>query len=259
MTDQGSDPMLDKWTDDQESALLRAVVNWKPIGMHKHFRMVAVREYMLNAGVVNPEDDHTSTSGIWKKLATLYNLKQLDEREDSGIIDEMTEVTNEEGVTGLEPVPPLYWREFELPRDDFEAMMWDRRLAPEGTSSPEMSRRESTVADTDEPRSSPVSNRGAGRSGRGSARKSGRLSRLQNELETERSSRRTSKAGSTADPAADEDQQMHDVGGEEEVEESETAEDEGDDEGEEEKRSSSKRGARGAQKARAGRRGRRRG
>ena len=246
MTDQERDPMLDKWTDDQESALLRAVVNWKPVGMHKNFRMVAIRDYMINAGVIKLEDEHTSTSGIWKKLKSLYDLEKLDEREDSVMSDE----TDEKGKV---TVP--YWREFELPRDDFEAMMWDRRLAPEGTSSPEMSRRESTVADTDEPRSSPVSNRGGGRSGRGSARKSGRLSRLKNELETERSSRRTSKAGSMVD----EDQQMDNVEGEEEIEESDGAEDMEDDEDEEVKKTSSKRGARGGQRARGGRRGRRRG
>ena len=245
MNDQGRDPMLDRWTDDQESALLRAVVNWKPVGLHKHFRMVAVRDYMFNAGVINPDDEHTSASGVWKKLKTLYDLDKLDEREDSVMIDE-NEATQ-------------YWREFELPRADFEALMWDRRLAPEGTSSPEMSRRESTVADTDEPRSSPVSNRGTGRTGRGSARKSGRLSRLQNELETERSSRRTSKAGSTADGAADEDQQMDDVEAEEEVEDDDGVEDEGDDEEEEEQKSRPTRASRGGSRGRGGRRGRRKG
>ena len=248
ITDQERDPMLDKWTDDQESALLRAIVNWKPVGVHKHFRMVAIRDYMLNTGVINPEDAHTSTSGIWKKLETLYDLEKLDEREDSVTSDGV----DDKGKT----VP--YWREFELPRDDFEEMMWDRRLAPEGTSSPEMSRRESTVADTDEPRSSPVSNRGTVRSGKGSARKSGRLSRLQNELETERSSRRTSKAGSTADAAVEDDQPMDDVEGDEEASESNEAEDEEDNDEEEDKKSTSKRGTRGAQRGRAGRRGRRR-
>ncbi|RMZ80343.1 hypothetical protein DV738_g2917, partial [Chaetothyriales sp. CBS 135597] len=162
---------------------------FKPAGMHKHFRMMAIRNYMLNAGVISADDTHTSTSGIWTKLGTLRRT-----------------------------VP--YWREFELPRDEFEEMMWERRLAPDGaasTSSPALSRRESTVAETDEPRSSPVSARApaGGKSGgsaaaasapRGSARKSGRLSKLQSELETARSaSRRTSKAGSTVD---EEDQEM---------------------------------------------------
>ena len=183
--------------------------------MHKHFRMVNIRDYMLSQGVINLSDKHTSTAGLWRKLESLYDLTRLDEREDSVVADGM----DDDGKS------LSYWRDFELPRDDFEAMMWDRRLAPDGTSSPEYSRRESTVADTDEPRSSPISSRGGGRGGRASARKSGRLSRLQNELETEKSSRRTSKAESTVD----EDQHMEDVDNDEEANESEE-----DEEGEEE-------------------------
>lgn len=174
MTEQPARMTNDPWTDDQEAALMRAVVHWKPVGMHKHFRMVGIRDYMLSQGVINISDEHTSTAGIWRKLESLYDLPRLDEREDSVVADGMDD--NGKSL--------LYWRDFELPRDDFEAMMWDRRLAPDGTSSPEYSRRESTVADTDEPRSSLISSRGAGRGGRGSARKSGRLSRLQNELES---------------------------------------------------------------------------
>ena len=245
MTEDSTALTNDRWTDDQEAALMRAVVNWKPVGMHKHFRMVAIRDYMVGQGVISLSDDHTNAAGIWRKLESLYDLPRLDEREDSVVDDGM----DDDGKS------LLYWRDFELPRDDFEALMWDRRLAPDGESSPAYSRRESTVADTDEPRSSPMSNRGAGRGGR--ARKSGRLSRLQNELDTERSSRRTSKTGSMAD----EDQQMDDVDDEEEVNDSEEEEDEEDNEEQEDddktkgsRRSSGRTGNRGR-----GRRGRRRG
>lgn len=199
---QTPDIDLSKWTDEQESALLQAVIRWKPVGMHKHFRMISIREHLVNQKVINPSDPHTSTTGIWAKLATLYDLPSLDEREDS-IIDNI----DDESKTAS------YWREYELPREDFEELMWQRRLAPEGTESPALSRRESTVADTDEPRSSPVSTgKGSVRGVRTSTRRGGRLSRLQNELETERSSRRTSKATSVAD----EDHVMEDADDDEE-------------------------------------------
>lgn len=243
MTEESTVVTIDPWTDDQEAALLRAVVHWKPVGMHKHFRMVNIRDYMLGQGVINLSDEHISTAGLWRKLESLYDLPRLDEREDSIVAGGM----DDDGKS------LSYWRDFELPRDDFEAMMWDRRLAPGGTSSPEYSRRESTVADTDEPRSSPISSRGAGRGGRASARKSGRLSRLQNELETEKSSRRTSKAGSTAD----EDQHMEDVDSEEEANESEEDEEDGGEQ-EDEKKSSRRGSRRGTNRGR-GRRGRRTG
>ncbi|KIX02075.1 uncharacterized protein Z518_08014 [Rhinocladiella mackenziei CBS 650.93] len=233
---------LSLWSDDQESALLQAIIRWKPVGMHKHFRMIAIREHLLNQGIINPEDSHTSTAGIWRKLESLYDLSKLDEREDS-IIDGI-----DDGSKG-----PAYWRDFELPREDFDELMWQRRLAPEGTPSPNFSRRESTVADTDEPRSSPVSRSGRSsvRGGR-TARRGGRLSRLQNEIETEKSSRRTSKATSVAD----EDQVMEDADDDEEEQET-GDEEESDEQEDEDKKGGSKRTGRGGQRGR-GRRGRRR-
>jgi len=234
---------LSRWTDDQEAALLEAIIRWKPVGMHKHFRMIAIRDFMLNQGVTTSEDPHTTTAGIWAKLDSLYDLAKLDEREDS-IVDAIDD--NSKGVA--------YFRDFELPREDFEELMWQRRLAPEGTQSPDISRRESTVADTDEPRSSPASVRGSARSTRGSGRRGGRLSRLQNELETEKTnSRRTSKATSIAD----EDQTMEDADeDDEEGQDSEEEEDESS-EPEEEGSSRAKKAARGGRRGR-GRRGRRR-
>lgn len=239
------DSDLSHWTDDQESALLRAIIRYKPVGIHKHFRMLAVREYMLNQGVINPEDSHTSISGMWKKLNTLYDLSKLDEREDS-VLNGGSEENGDSS---------LYWRDFELPREDYEALMWDRRLAPEGTQSPDWSRRESTVADTDEPRSSPAPGRGGTKSARGSGRRSGRLSRLQNEVETEKGSTRTSKAASIAD----EDQIMEDADDDEEVQGSEEEnEEESNESDDDDRKDNAKRGGRGGRRGRgSGRRGRR--
>ncbi|ETN36679.1 uncharacterized protein HMPREF1541_08957 [Cyphellophora europaea CBS 101466] len=234
------DSVLDQWTDDQESALLRACVQWKPAGMHKHFRMISIRNQLLNEGLINETDGHTTVTGIWKKLGTLYDLPRLDEREDSVVNDSPEDESHN------------YFRDFELPGDDFDAMMWDRRLAPDGTSSPEMSRRESTVADTDEPRSSPVPGKGSTR-GRAGARKSGRLSRLQNEVETDSRSKSAS--------IADEDHSMEGVdegdGGEESGNGDEESEEEEHDE--DDKKTEAKKSTRGGKRGRGSRRGRRRG
>ncbi len=249
-TTEESNPQMSPshWTDDQESALLQALVRWKPVGMHKHFRIIAIREHLLSQGVINAEDAHTTISGIWAKLSSLYDLAKLDDREDS--------------VANISDDPAkgsAYFRDFELPHEDFEDLMWQKRLAPDGTQSPEWSRRGSTVADTDEPRSSPNPGGGSTRSSvRGTGRttrRAGRSSRLQNEIETERSSRRTSKANSVAD----EDQTMDDAGDENE-EEPATGEEEESEEDEEqepeEKKADSTRAGRGGRRGR-GRRGRR--
>jgi MRG-binding protein len=211
---------------------------------------MAIREHLLSQGVINAEDPHTTISGIWAKLSSLYDLSKLDEREDS-----VTDISDDPAKGSA------YFRDFELPHEDFEDLMWQKRLAPEGTQSPDWSRRGSTVADTDEPRSSPNPGGGSTRSsvrGAGTGRttrRGGRSSRLQNEIETERSSRRTSKANSVAD----EDQTMDDAGDEDEEEPATGEEEESDEEEDaepEEKKGGSTRGGRGGRRGR-GRRGRR--
>lgn len=49
-------------------------------GMHKHFRMIAISEFMKSQGYAPSHAEHTRIPGIWKKLGTLYNLPALDER-----------------------------------------------------------------------------------------------------------------------------------------------------------------------------------
>ena len=46
------------------------------IGMHKHFRIMAIAQQLQNLA---PET-YTRIPGIWKKLSSLYNLEAIDER-----------------------------------------------------------------------------------------------------------------------------------------------------------------------------------
>lgn len=57
--------------------------------MHKHFRMVAISEFMKSQGYAPSHAEHTRIPGIWKKLGSLYNLPALDERvrEDYQVVE----------------------------------------------------------------------------------------------------------------------------------------------------------------------------
>lgn len=53
------------------------------LGVHKHFRMLAIAEYLKSQGYAPSSAEHMRIPGIWKKLGTLYNLEALDERVSS--------------------------------------------------------------------------------------------------------------------------------------------------------------------------------
>jgi MRG-binding protein len=143
----------DPWTDEEETLLFKSLVRWKPTGIHKHFRMLAIFENFRSNGfggsARREPAEHVRIPAIWAKLRSLYDLDALDEREDAHAEnlaaertsgdeeDEDEEMGSDEEDEGEGGAAPFV--EFELPEVaddpelDFSELTWARRLEKEGS------------------------------------------------------------------------------------------------------------------------------
>ncbi|KAG5458428.1 MAG: hypothetical protein BJ554DRAFT_1345 [Olpidium bornovanus] len=128
------------WSADMDIALFAAIANYKPVGAcglvtrtpaRPHFRMISVQRHF---NCHSPRQ--LSTSEIWARLGQLYNLDMIeaanaynedDDESDSDAADRIA--SPDGGVRGRRSVKnPLERKaDFQLPPDDFQALMTERR------------------------------------------------------------------------------------------------------------------------------------
>ncbi|KAI0100839.1 chromatin modification-related protein EAF7-domain-containing protein [Nemania sp. FL0031] len=117
-----SEVLGDLWTEDQISSLFKAIMRWKPSGMHKHFRIIAISEHLRNHGFDPEVETHTRIPGIWRKLRQFFDMEMIDERDNS--FDYVRSLGGDEA-------PEEIYKDFGLPPPEFHDLMWARAAADE--------------------------------------------------------------------------------------------------------------------------------
>jgi hypothetical protein len=107
------------WTYDLEIALFNALVNFRPIGIHKAMRLVSILNHVNSKA--GPTDPVLTLQDIKDKLNELYDMEGLEEQEE-------TEETDED--------PSVQRTEFEFPFQDVVGIIEDRGRGVEGDCSP---------------------------------------------------------------------------------------------------------------------------
>ncbi|KAI5357951.1 hypothetical protein Slin14017_G113120 [Septoria linicola] len=128
----------DPWSDHEEIGLFKGLMIWKPTGIHKHFRLLALHNWLLENNYIHPKYEHTKPKGIRAKLETLYNMDALDAREDARQLPALDLPDAEESdAKGTVLDDDIYSEadnriegdDFALPPEEgFEKEMWNRRL-----------------------------------------------------------------------------------------------------------------------------------
>ncbi|KAG0209014.1 hypothetical protein BGX28_000198 [Mortierella sp. GBA30] len=118
-----------KWDETMEMALCYAAIKFKPIGMHKHFRMINLHKHFN-------KHSHTpcTIAELWEKLGTMYDLQTLDEREDLGIFDDENE--EEELSEEEQDISFKHSEEFVLPLHDYDHLVTEVFREPSRNPSP---------------------------------------------------------------------------------------------------------------------------
>ncbi|KAF9109806.1 DNA break repair nuclease [Mortierella sp. AM989] len=130
MSTTGSISGGSNWDETMEMSLFYAATKFKPVGMHKHFRMINLQKQFN-------KNSHTpcTIAELWEKLGTMYDLQTLDEREDSGMLVDEDEEEEEEDDEERD-ISFKNSEEFVLPLHEFDHLVKDVAQEPSRNPSP---------------------------------------------------------------------------------------------------------------------------
>ncbi|KAJ3056825.1 hypothetical protein HK097_003708 [Rhizophlyctis rosea] len=112
-----------EWTPDLEVPFFQGVARFRPVGVHKHFRMLNVQRFFKKqTGLV------VTIEQLWDRLGHYYNLEALD-----GLADESDEEMTSESRRKRSAYPFKVTTEFTLPAEDFESIITEHRRAESGS------------------------------------------------------------------------------------------------------------------------------
>ncbi|CEG69825.1 hypothetical protein RMATCC62417_05829 [Rhizopus microsporus] len=103
---------LKEWDARMELALFNAISRCKPVGIHKHFRIISIQK-QFNQNNPMP----CTIQEIWDKLNEFYGMEALDELAEE---DDEQEERNEDARH-------LSFQEFSLPLEDYDQLISEHR------------------------------------------------------------------------------------------------------------------------------------
>ena len=120
----GIDTPQAPWTYDLEIALFKAIMSYRPVGMHKSLRLLSILN-TINAQQPAP-DPPITLQDIKHKLDELYDVAGIEDQEES-----------EEAITedGSEPFLSQNFTEFQLPFEDVVGIIEERGKGIDGDGS----------------------------------------------------------------------------------------------------------------------------
>jgi hypothetical protein len=118
------------WTPEMELTFLHAITKFKPVGIHKHFRMINLQRYFNSNS-----SKKLSTQELWNKFTELYNQEALDEQANRYNQEVLEAQAAKKRKTVLSPIQTDI-TEFVLPSEEFDALISEQRKAtsPASTS-----------------------------------------------------------------------------------------------------------------------------